>query len=367
MGYGGVYFRQTLPNPGDQRIPAPIPTVQQSSIQFHDTDSGNISQIVDSTSAALLEEINSKSKKSLIWPWVLGAALCLCILLIASGSPIWLYCVLLPLCVIGLVGGIYADKLRKTVVLFYDLEPHLENAFQNLHNAFDLFGSCAQVWHVDSSGNITTTYDWKVNAGANTVVRRSSARPSAGQPPYFQCNIQVPVLTAGRRKLYFFPDRVLVWDTNGIGAIGFDQLEVMFHDQRFIEDGGVPSDSRVVGKTWKYVNKKGGPDRRFTNNRELPIVIYEGLLFTSRSGLQAIFQASRTGVGNVLNSALKQMTSAISQRTGPISSSAYIKCPCNNCDIFIEFPSEGVGQKIVCPHCGMETLLFDPAVNIGVR
>ena len=31
--------------------------------------------------------------------------------------------------------------------------------------------------------------------------------------------------------------------------------------------------------TWKYVNKKGDPDKRFKDNRKIPIVLYECTVF----------------------------------------------------------------------------------------
>jgi hypothetical protein len=363
MGHGGIYFRQTLPSSSSSdshRMPSEVPEEQSSSIEFKEIESGSVSQMVDSSSAALLEEISSKSKKPLIWPWVFGLSICLIVFLAASNSPVWIYCLLVPLCAGGLVWAVQADKLRKTVVLFYELEPHIEEAFQNLHNAFDSLRGCSRMWHIESRGNITTTYDWKVNAGASAVVKRKVIAPHAGSPPYFQCNVSIPVLPAGRQRLYFLPDRILVWDTNGVGAVGFEQLDVSSGEQRFIEDEGVPSDTRVVDKTWRYGPPPGGPDRRFNDNREIPIVIYEAILLRSKSGVQELFQASKTGIGPTLNSAVKQMASAISQRGEPKTEDGYIKCPCNNCDVFIEFPAHGLGQTITCPHCGLETVLFEP-------
>ena len=363
MGRGGLYFRQTLPsspNSNDRRNLSEVPEEQSSSIEFKEIESGSVSQMVDSSSAALLEEISSKSKKPLIWPWVLGFSVCLLVVLATANSPVWIYCLIVPLSIGGLVWAVHADKLRKTVVLFYELEPHIEEAFQNLHNAFDSLRACSRIWHVESKGNITTTYDWKVNAGAGFLVKRKVIAPHAGSPPYFQCNVSIPVLPAGRQRLYFLPDRILVWDTNGIGAVDFEQLDINSGEQRFIEDEGVPSDTRVVDKTWKYKNVKGGPDRRFNNNREIPIVIYEAIKLTSKSGVQELFQASKTGIGLKLNSAVKQMAFAIAQRGEPKAADGYIKCPCNNCDIFIEFPAHGLGQTIACPHCGMDTVLFEP-------
>jgi len=334
--------------------------VQSSSIELKEIESGSVSQMVDSSSAALLEEINSKSKKSLIWPWTLGLGICLLVALTAANSPVWIYCLLVPTCAGGLIWAIHADKLRKTVVLFYELEPHIEGAFQILHDAFDSLRSCSRMWHIESRGDITTTYDWKVNAGASAIVKRKAVIAQVGSPPYFKCNVSIPVLPAGRQRLYFLPDRILVWDTNGVGAVGFEQLDIDFDEQRFIEGGDVPSDARVIDKTWRYVNKKGGPDRRFNNNREIPIVLYEAILMRSKSGLQELFQASRTGTGSTLNSAVQQMASAIFQRGETKIEDSYIKCPCNNCDIFIEFPAKGLGQTITCPHCGTETVLFKP-------
>jgi hypothetical protein len=106
--------------------------------------------------------------------------------------------------------------------------------------------------------------------------------------------------------LYFLPDRILVSDTTGIGALSFEQLEVSAVEQRFIEEGGVPPDAKVVDRTWRYVNKKGGPDRRFNDNQEIPIVLYEAIMLTSGSGVREMFQASRTGIGSKLNLAVKQ-------------------------------------------------------------
>jgi hypothetical protein len=38
----------------------------------------------------------------------------------------------------------------------------------------------------------------------------------------------------------------------------------------------------------------------------------------------------------------------------------YITCACSNCSGHIEFDASGVGDTVACPHCGLETALFDP-------
>lgn len=368
MGRGGIYFRQTLPISDNRRTPPQLPKEQHSSIVMQEIESGSVNNMVDSSSAALLEEISSKSKKLQFWPWVLTASILVFIWLAVSNSPVWLYFLAIPFCAGGLYWAVHADQLRKTVVLFYDLEQHIEGAYQNLHNSFDSLKNCSCTWHIESRGNIITTYDWKVNAGAGAVVKRKNVSPRIGAPPYFKSNVSIPVLSAGRQTLYFLPDRILVWETNGVGAVNYDRLNVNFEQTRFIEDGGVPSDARVVDHTWRFVNKSGGPDRRFNNNRQIPICLYESILLTSNSGLQELFQTSRTGIGVQLKTAAQQMTSAIAERETiknetDLSEEIYLKCPCNNCDVLIEFPERGLGQTITCPHCGLETVLFKPATQ----
>ena len=45
----------------------------------------------------------------------------------------------------------------------------------------------------------------------------------------------------------------------------------------FREEEFSPRDADVIGRTWRYLNKSGGPDRRFNDNRQIPIHRY-GLL-----------------------------------------------------------------------------------------
>jgi len=89
----------------------------------------------------------------------------------------------------------------------------------------------------------------------------------------------------GRGQLYFLPDTILYQDGVGYGAIAYSDLRLAQGFTRFIENGGVPADATVVDHTWRYVNKNGGPDRRFNNNRQLPVLQLGVLVLTSSKGL----------------------------------------------------------------------------------
>ena len=102
-----------------------------------------------------------------------------------------------------------------------------------------------------------------------------------------------------------------MFDGRRAGAIPYSEIQVQIDQTRFVEDLGVPSDSRIVAKTWQYVNRDGGPDRRFRNNRQLPVVLYELMHLSSQSGLSEVYMFSKTGVVQPFDEALRAMTKAI--------------------------------------------------------
>src|SRR5262249_40843142 len=87
-------------------------------------------------------------------------------------------------------------------------------------------------------------------------------------------------------------DLLLVYQGDQYGAVSYESLSVECSPTRFIEDGNLPRDAQIVDHTWKYVNKSGGPDRRFSNNRQLPVVQYAHLEIKSTTGLNIHLQAS---------------------------------------------------------------------------
>jgi len=55
------------------------------------------------------------------------------------------------------------------------------------------------------------------------------------------------------------------------------------------------------------VNKKGGPDRRFKDNREPPVCLYDGLSLQSVTGLHEVIQVSRSGVSAGFAEAIRSL------------------------------------------------------------
>lgn len=117
-------------------------------------------------------------------------------------------------------------------------------------------------------------------------------------------------MSARGRSVFLLPDRVLVLGGRSYAEIAWSDLSVEHHQSRFIEDGPVPKDAPVVDATWKYVNVGGGPDRRYKNNRQLPIMGYGEVVLTSPSGLRVEWEISNPSAATAFGSELAAMAKA---------------------------------------------------------
>jgi hypothetical protein len=215
--------------------------------------------------------------------------------------------VILFVAILGLtmiLGSGYRDRIAKTAVILYELEPSVEDAFRRFTEWAQALASASRMWHVAAAARVQ---DRKYHAGASGLVQRQVTTVRTAEPPMVKTNVPVLSLGAGRQTLYFLPDRLLVYDGAGIGAISYRSLDLSATRQRFIEEDSVPSDATIVDRTWRYVNKSGGPDRRFAHNRELPICLYDELAFRTPSGLNEVFQISRSGLAEGFIAAVRYL------------------------------------------------------------
>jgi hypothetical protein len=304
MGRGGLYYRQTLHSDLGSSHPEPDPaSLTFPSADLQEITSSAATGMADSSAGQLLHELDRVRRRKDLFPFtgVVGAALIIRVFIL--GVSWWLLVLVGLAAIILAVWSRHYDVTTGTALLNYSFEGDSDQSFSKLRGAFEEVAGCKGVWHVDASGS---TSDWKRNAGVNSLERRSYNRPFFSRPPKVQCNIDVPTLTAGRKSLYFFPDRLLVYDSGGVGAVSYGELHAQVTQTRFAEQESVPTDAQRVGTTWRYVNKSGGPDRRFNNNRQLPVLLYGQFSLRSGSGLNELFQCS------VPSSAL-QFTSAIAE------------------------------------------------------
>lgn len=316
MGRGGLYYRKTLPKKSGELPVSPVTDrnnsesylAPQTPDNTHDPlkeiESGDISGMVDSSSEDLVKELNQKRKKIRMLPFalILGGSIT-GYLVFQNFDDLYIYASAV-LTVLGIAAAGYRDTLCKSVVMLYDIEDEFQDIYKSLHDAFEQMAKCKGRWHMEAEGRVK---DKKYHAGADSIVRRKSISLSLNNPPHVKTNIATPTIPVGKQNLFFFPDMVLIFDSNGVGAVSYENLSVEVCTQKFIEEDSVPSDAKVVDHTWKYVNKRGGPDKRFKDNRKIPIALYEDVYFSSTTGLNERIELSKAGVAEPFAAAIRNV------------------------------------------------------------
>jgi hypothetical protein len=190
------------------------------------------------------------------------------------------------------------DRPRFEIELYYQLDDRQKAVYQKFSEYFAEFSASAKIWQYTNANN---RVDFKRNAGAGKLVKRIAVPSITGHRTplrFFKTNVQIPNIRLKNTDLYFLPERLLIKRNNQFAAVFYQNLHIGIQTARFIENEGVPRDANVVDYTWQYVNKNGGPDRRFNGNRQLPICAYSEYTLTSGTGIYEVLTTSKNGAFN---------------------------------------------------------------------
>ncbi len=290
VGAHGVYYRSSLSsgqrsNVKGQVHSSPVVITPSSDIAMEDITGLTALELAPSSADDLVAQLNSAGTVRAWWPLLL----------------------IVP--ILGWIGAIwlrYAQHAKRSVVVFYEVETSGAAWFETLVASWAPYASAAGIWRETASGAVRTTQQYKTNAGASSLINRVKAALSLEAPKELVTNIAVPTVGAGAQSLHFLPDRLLIRTGRKFSDVPYDQLSVEFASTRYIESGRVPRDAVQVGTTWKYVNVKGGPDRRYKDNPQIPILQYAETRLASPGGLAWTVQCSKVEAARAATAALSK-------------------------------------------------------------
>lgn len=197
-------------------------------------------------------------------------------------------CLLVVFIPIGLLIKLFISAKGK-IDLEYEFDSYSKEKYDSLNTIVTEMKQNKKLWRVNTS---VKNADLKYSSGATNSISRVVINIKKGMPWYIKTNIDIYYIENGKKKIYLTPDRIIV--LNGFKVVGckYNNLDFNIFNSRFVEEEIVPKDATIISYTWKYVNKNGGPDRRFNDNRQLPICDYGGMSVTSTDGINFRIQCS---------------------------------------------------------------------------
>jgi AAA+ superfamily predicted ATPase len=160
--------------------------------------------------------------------------------------------------------------------------------FAEVIRAYDALSSCNSKWEIVSSQSNTEAKSY-----ANTLVDKKSAYSIYKQTFNFlkPCkDLAAPFFEfkQGGMSFYIYPEFVIAArSATNFEIINIKDFTISFKRQNFVETSSainpnsalIPKDAKLVRYTYKYVNKNGERDSRYTNNPRYAVYEYGDITF----------------------------------------------------------------------------------------
>ena len=215
-----------------------------------------------------------------------------------------------PLFILTVIAGIVLKVYVRTkmkVPMEYSFDAEAQAAYDDLSAIWMSLNKNQKFWQTISESSL----DKKKSGGASRGVSRIHAQAINQLPFYVETNVQPFGLKLRKQKVYFLPDKVLVVSKTNVGAISYSDIDMGFGTTQFVETDSVPKDAKVVRQTWLKVNKNGTPDKRFKNNRQVPVCEYGMVLVKSNTGLHIELMCSNSETVSEMRSSATQFSKFI--------------------------------------------------------
>lgn len=248
-----------------------------------------------------------------------------------------------PLIVLLAAAAAFKIFIRRKgkVNLDYEIE---EEQFAQVQQRIEPFLQMADsqcVWRIVQQTGVNNP---KYAAGASTQMKRTKATASRKLPFPLSSNGISAAVSTKKETLVFLPDKLLIMQGRKIGALDYKDVHARAGYSTFIESDRVPGDAKIIDWTWKYVNKNGSPDQRFSNNPRLPVCKYGKITLNSAAGLNTIIMFSHA-----------ELT-----QTGPISGYGDAVNQSSSCEVnptsgaTVPPPQEEAVNIGFCIYCGQK-------------
>lgn len=256
-----------------------IPT--SSSPSVHPIDVYDIERINSSSVENMRPAEYDDLFRTVRWTIALNTACLIATLLLVFINP---FVAILP-CMISVwikCRGIHLD---------YEYDDYAREKWEKESLAWKDLGNCQKLWYVTAKAKT----EGRTNAGATSGAAIAPLQVGRKLPWFLKTDLNPVILKISKQSIVFMPDRILVLEGMKLGAISYDDVEFKFGIQPFAGDIGAPKETEIMEYRWMKVNKNGTPDKRFKNNRQIPVYKLGSLHLTSASGLNLILLTSKTG------------------------------------------------------------------------
>lgn len=186
-----------------------------------------------------------------------------------------------------------------------EFEKDIKQIFDKLYFTFKNLSASQKIWDVTSAHYQDTV---KTRSSASTLVNKRLVKFSFRSLPFIKTNYEALYFqNANGADLYLYPGFIVMYSNkNSFAIIGINEIDFYQSYVRFTETSIVPSDSKIIDRTWAKVNKNGSRDKRFKGNYQIPVVRYGEIRLSTNTGLNEEYEFSNYEATEAFGNAFRE-------------------------------------------------------------
>lgn len=161
-----------------------------------------------------------------------------------------------------------------------------------LEEAHSYLARSERIWDITSALEVDRVRD---RSSASTAYARTPVSlTTTSDSPIVGAQKCLRFQNANGPDLDIFAGFLLMRDgrASEYALIDLRELQLEVKESNFIENDLPPIDAEKIGEAWEKSNLDGSPDRRFKENRRIPVMRYGSLSFSTASGVSELYLTS---------------------------------------------------------------------------
>ncbi|MGI6049081.1 MAG: AAA family ATPase [Petrimonas sp.] len=188
-----------------------------------------------------------------------------------------------------------------------DLTDNEKEKYSEFCDSFDDILDCHKIWIITSS-----VLDAESKSSVTYSIKREEVNFEVGAFNFIKSSFDTPILKDLHGYSYYIYPKYIIKELTfaDFEVFPINTIDIIYKKINFLEpyEDDIPIDTQIIEYRHKYVNKKGGRDRRYSYNPELPVVEY-GEIQTEAFGLT--FQISNSQSADRFVSAFNALKKAV--------------------------------------------------------
>ena len=141
---------------------------------------------------------------------------------------------------------------KYNIELLYEMDDDSRRKYSYLNDFLAEISKNNKLWQVDF---LTCVYNAKFSTYEGKNIIRHKVNITCEMPWYISCNIDVFCLNLKNEKIYFMPDKMIIFKKcGGIKIKSYNNMKLDFSLIDFSESEPVPRDAEIVRPAWEYIS-----------------------------------------------------------------------------------------------------------------